>query len=236
MVNTKADDAIAGKGRGLDALARHRRDRHHRRRRDEPMGPRTAPCWTPRKSLKDRVAILDGPSRVDVAEVADRAPRRRASPPTTPGRRRRHDRDARSRGKGPMPGLRAWDSDGGYGATTSLAEGPATRSIPDAAPRPDPALGAMAGIYARTDSERGVHKASGQRHRSGKARRPDLHAVEGPSRTCSTPSASTASAFFTREVRAAFWGARTACSFSASNWCYLNVRRLYNMIEESSNT
>ena len=50
-----------------------------------------------------------------------------------------------------------------------------------------------------------------------------------PSTTCSTRSASTASAFPGRGIRV--WGARTLSS--DPEWRYLNVRRLFNYLEES---
>ena len=92
-----------------------------------------------------------------------------------------------------------------------------------------PPCGHMAGIWARTDTERGVHKAPGQRDRARRAR-PRSRTSPRASRTCSTRRASTASALpGTRGIRV--WGARTLSSDPA--WRYINVRRLFNLVEES---
>jgi phage tail sheath protein FI len=72
VVNTRAEGAIAGKGRGLDALAAI----------DEiaiiAAPGRTDPAshgalLDAAETLKDRVAILDAPARVDDVEVLTRA-------------------------------------------------------------------------------------------------------------------------------------------------------------------
>ena len=88
----------------------------------------------------------------------------------------------------------------------------------------------MAGIWARTDATPRRAQGAGQRDRP---RRAQPHATGSPatSRACSTTPASTASATSRREgIRV--WGARTLAA-AASEWRYLNVRRLFNMIEES---
>jgi phage tail sheath protein FI len=226
VVNTKADGAIAGKGRGLDALAAI-----------DEIAIIAAPGRTDAaahgalldaaESLKDRVAILDGPPRVDDVEVLTRAADGSAAPPTTPAA----DGDTTAtpaRGKGPKPGLRARDSDGGYGAYYFPWLKGRDAIDPDALAQIPPS-GHMAGIYARTDSERGVHKAPAN---------VTIRGAEGLTQMLSraeqdvlNPVGVNCIRFFTREgVRV--WGARTLAP-SASNWRYLNVRRLFNMIEES---
>jgi phage tail sheath protein FI len=228
VVNTKADGAISGKGRGLDALAAI-----------DEIAIIAAPGRTDAvshgalldaaESLKDRVAILDAPPKVDDVEVLTRAADGSASPPTTPAA----EGDAATtpaRGKGPKPGLRPRDSDGGYGACyfpwlTGLdAVNPDPLNLAQIPPS-----GHMAGIYARTDSERGVHKAPanvtirGAQGLTQMLSRSDQDVLNPVGVNCIR--------FFSREgVRV--WGARTLAP-SASNWRYLNVRRLFNMIEES---
>lgn len=225
VVNTKADGAIAGKGRGLDALAAI-----------DEIAIIAAPGRTDAashgalldaaESLKDRVAILDGPPRVDDVEVLTRAADGGAAPPTPAA-----EGDAASppaRGRGPKPGLRARDSDGGYGAYYFPWLKGRDAVDPDALAQIPPS-GHMAGIYARTDSERGVHKAPAN---------VTIRGAEGLTQMLSraeqdvlNPVGVNCIRFFTREgVRV--WGARTLAP-SASNWRYLNVRRLFNMIEES---
>jgi phage tail sheath protein FI len=229
VVNTKADGAISGKGRGLDALAAI-----------DEIAIIAAPGRTDPAShgalldaaelLKDRVAILDAPARVDDVEVLTRAGDGSAAPPTTPAA----EGDTTSppaRGRGAVkPGLRPRDSDSGYGACyfpwlTGLdAVDPDPKN-----PAEIPPSGHMAGIYARTDSERGVHKAPAN---------VTIRGAEGLTQMLSraeqdvlNPVGVNCIRFFTREgVRV--WGARTLAP-SASNWRYLNVRRLFNMIEES---
>ena len=226
VVNTQADGAIAGTGRGLDALAAI-----------DEIAIIAAPGRTDAaahgalldaaESLKDRVAILDGPPRVDDVEVLTRAADGSAAPPTTPAA----DGDTTAtpaRGKGPKPGLRARDSDGGYGAYYFPWLKGRDAIDPDALAQIPPS-GHMAGIYARTDSERGVHKAPAN---------VTIRGAEGLTQMLSraeqdvlNPVGVNCIRFFTREgVRV--WGARTLAP-SASNWRYLNVRRLFNMIEES---
>lgn len=226
VVNIKADGAIAGKGRGLDALAAI-----------DEIAIIAAPGRTDAashgalldaaESLKDRVAILDAPPRVEDVEVLTRAADGSAAPPNTPAA----EGDATSppaRGRGPKPGLRPRDSDGGYGACYFPWLKGRDAIDPDALAQIPPS-GHMAGIYARTDSERGVHKAPAN---------VTIRGAEGLTQMLSraeqdvlNPVGVNCIRFFTREgVRV--WGARTLAP-SASNWRYLNVRRLFNMIEES---
>jgi uncharacterized protein len=92
-----------------------------------------------------------------------------------------------------------------------------------------PPSGHVAGIWARTDATRGVHKA------------PENEAVRGAlnvtypltreEQGVLNQAGVNCIRFFGREgIRV--WGARTLAD-QASEWRYLNVRRLFNMIEES---
>jgi uncharacterized protein len=101
-----------------------------------------------------------------------------------------------------------------------------------AGPGGDPILvppsGYMAGIYARSDTERGVHKAPANEVVRGaigvetvitKSEQDSLNPV---GINCIRP-------FPGRGIRV--WGARTLAS--DAQWRYINVRRLFNFIEES---
>ena len=222
VINTKADGAIAGKGRGLDALAAI-----------DEIAIIAAPgridaaahraLLDAAESLKDRVAILDVPARVDDVEVLTRVSDGSAPPPPAAS----GDASPPPRGKsGPKPGEKPPESD------YATCYYPWLRG-PDAIDPdrlvPIPPSGHMAGVWARTDSERGVHKAPAN---------VTIRGVQGLTQMLTraeqdvlNPVGVNCIRFFTREgVRV--WGARTLAA-SSSNWRYLNVRRLFNMIEES---
>jgi hypothetical protein len=216
VVNTKG--AISGKGKGLDALAKI-----------DEVAIIAAPGMTDAASysalldsaelLKDRVAILDAPATAaDVESLTRAADVAAATAPAAAG------------GAAPKKqpgGLRARDSDGGYGAfyfPWIRVRDVATDEIVSVPPS-----GHLAGIYARTDTERGVHKAP-----ANVTIRGALGVTQDVSRAeqdVLNPAGVNCIRFFSREgVRV--WGARTLAP-SASNWRYLNVRRLFNMVEES---
>ncbi|HUO90321.1 MAG TPA: phage tail sheath subtilisin-like domain-containing protein [Rhizomicrobium sp.] len=211
VVNTKG--AISGKGKGLDALAKI-----------DEIAIIAAPGMTDAASysalldsaelLKDRVAILDAPATAADVDSLTRAAQVGAAG-TGAGAAK------------PPNALRARDSDGGYGAyyfpwlRVRDAVSDDIVSVPPS--------GHIAGIYARTDTERGVHKAP-----ANVTIRGALGVTQDVSRAeqdVLNPAGVNCIRFFTREgVRV--WGARTLAP-SASNWRYLNVRRLFNMVEES---
>lgn len=228
VVNTKADGPISGRGRGLDALSVI-----------DEIAIIAAPGRTDVASyaalldtaegMKDRVAILDAAPNADDVEALTRvatttasaAPAAAAEGAATEGATPKPPR-------GQKPGLRPRESDGGYGALYFP-----WISVRDAI-NPDrlvnvPPSGHMAGIYARTDTERGVHKAP-----ANVAIRGALGVTQMITRSeqdVLNPAGVNCIRFFAREgVRV--WGARTLAA-SSSNWRYLNVRRLFNMIEES---
>jgi phage tail sheath protein FI len=214
VVNTRGP--ISGKGRGLDALAFI-----------DEVAIIAAPGMTDQASysalldsaelLKDRVAILDGPATVaDVNQLTSSADL--GAPAATGGK------DGAPK---QAPGLRARQSDGGYGAfyfPWIKARDAITDELVSMAPS-----GHLAGIYARTDTERGVHKAP-----ANEAIRGALGVTQNVARSEQdqlNPAGVNCIRFFSREgVRV--WGARTLAAES-SNWRYLNVRRLFNMVEES---
>jgi hypothetical protein len=178
--------------------------------------------------LEDRVAILDSPRNVEnvdnLIEVAtdDPPPSRTpaADDPAAPTPRAPRQKEK---------GLRPRQADRGHGAfyfpwikiRDPLSEEGEQIDAPPS--------GHIAGVYARTDSQRGVHKAP--------ANEPIRGALNVTYRVTKDEQGKLNQAgvncirFFQREgIR--IWGARTLAD-SASEWRYINVRRLFNMVEES---
>jgi phage tail sheath protein FI len=86
----------------------------------------------------------------------------------------------------------------------------------------------MAGVYARVDGTRGVHKAPGNeivRNCIGL----EVNITKGEHDTLNPIGVNAIRSFPGRGIR--IWGARTLSS--DASWRYINVRRLFNMIEES---
>jgi phage tail sheath protein FI len=91
-----------------------------------------------------------------------------------------------------------------------------------------PPSGHVAGVYARSDTERGVHKAPANevvRGATGLA----VQVTKGEQDVLNPLGVNCIRSFPGRGIRV--WGARTLSSDPA--WRYINVRRLFNMIEES---
>jgi len=186
------------------------------------------------ESLKDRVAILDAPQEVKDTDLLKKVGTVAASG-DAPARGGRRPRDASApavpdapASDPPSAGLKPRLSDGGFGCFyfpwIQVRDPLNPSSIVPVAPS-----GHLAGVFARTDSTRGVHKAPanegirgalGLTYQVTKAEQGDLNQL---GINCLR--------FFPREgIR--IWGARTLAD-GASEWRYLNVRRLFNMIEES---
>ncbi|MFJ9854692.1 phage tail sheath subtilisin-like domain-containing protein [Streptomyces sp. NPDC101150] len=91
-----------------------------------------------------------------------------------------------------------------------------------------PPSGHMAGIWARNDSERGVHKAPANEIVRG-AVDLELQITRGEQDLLNPVGVNCIRAFPGRGIRV--WGARTMASDPA--WRYLNVRRYFNYLEES---
>ena len=88
--------------------------------------------------------------------------------------------------------------------------------------------GAMAGVFARTDATRGVHKAPANevvRGAIGLA----YQTTKGEQDTLNPNGVNCIRAFPGRGIRV--WGARTVSS--NPSWRYISVRRLFNYVEES---
>ena len=185
------------------------------------------------EGLKDRVAILDPPldvKDIDLLKKVGTVP----APSDTP----KPSRKPKDGGPPPPPdspppdtpaaGLKPRLSDGGFGCFyfpwIQVRDPLNPSKIVPVAPS-----GHLAGVFARTDSTRGVHKAPanegirgalGLTYQVTKGEQGDLNQL---GINCLR--------FFPREgIR--IWGARTLAD-GASEWRYLNVRRLFNMIEQS---
>ncbi|HEU5383683.1 MAG TPA: phage tail sheath subtilisin-like domain-containing protein [Ktedonobacteraceae bacterium] len=91
-----------------------------------------------------------------------------------------------------------------------------------------PPSGHMAGIYARNDNERGVHKAPANEVIRG-ALEAALQVTKGEQDTLNPGGINCIRSFTGRGLRV--WGARTLSSDPA--WRYVNVRRLFNYVEKS---
>jgi uncharacterized protein len=92
-----------------------------------------------------------------------------------------------------------------------------------------PPSGHVAGIWARSDASRGVHKAPANEAVRG-ALDVKYRITREEQATLNPAGVNCIRLFAAEGIRV--WGARTLAA-SASEWRYLNVRRLFNMIEES---
>jgi phage tail sheath protein FI len=171
------------------------------------------------EKLRDRVAILDGPLRTDDIGALTRV--------STSLRAKAQERRAAGDAGPDKPSLRPRASDGGYGAfyfpgITTMD--PITGQLVDT-----PVSGHVAGIWARNDAQRGVHKAPANELVRGALNVTQRLTFE--EQGVLNPAGVNCIRYFPREgIRV--WGARTLDD-AASEWRYLNVRRLFNMIEES---
>jgi phage tail sheath protein FI len=95
-------------------------------------------------------------------------------------------------------------------------------------PRYMPPSGHMAGIWARNDDTRGVHKAPANEVVRG-AISPELQITKGEHDQLNPLGINCIRPFPGQGIRV--WGARTLSS--DPEWRYLNVRRLFNFVEES---
>ena len=160
--------------------------------------------------LHDRVAILDSPEVVeDINDLLNVAVEKPGSGDEKSGKRPRN-------------------SDGGFGSfyypwiTVRDPLNPTQRV--NSAPS-----GHIAGIWARSDTTRGVHKTPANELVRGALSL--THALSRDEIGLLNDAGVNSLRFFSREgIRV--WGGRTLAA-SSSEWRYLNVRRLFNMIEES---
>ncbi|WP_201379959.1 phage tail sheath C-terminal domain-containing protein [Ktedonobacter sp. SOSP1-52] len=240
VVNVGKGGSIAGGGRarvGLDVLEQI-----------DEVAIVAAPGYTDATSydlvlshcerLKDRVAILDAPENVEDITLLTQAATAKAQPisgtghagatgETKKGNAAEGD-DGTTAELGGSRGARPRQSDGGYGAFyfpwITVRDPLSPNDLVDVPPS-----GHLAGIWARTDATRGVHKAPANEAVRGALNLTYL--LTRDEQGILNQSGVNCLRSFAREgIRV--WGARTIADGS-SEWRYLNVRRLFNMIEES---
>jgi phage tail sheath protein FI len=127
--------------------------------------------------------------------------------------------------------VRTWRNDeAGYDSRYATLYYPWVRVFDPAAGRNTtvPPSGHIAGVWARSDAERGVHKAPANEVIRG-AVDLEIRLSKGEQDLLNPIGVNCVRAFPGRGVRV--WGARTLSSDPA--WRYLNVRRLFNYLEES---
>jgi phage tail sheath protein FI len=172
------------------------------------------------EKLKDRVAILDAPREVAAVDLLTKVAV--AKPPAP----RRAARDGGGDAPAPEPpdGVRARDS--GYGAYYYPQI-----YVPDvfnpSELRFAPPSGHIAGIYARSDATRGVHKAPANEIVRGAVgvEYPITREEQGK---LNPAGVNCIRLFATQGIRV--WGART---MEKGEFRYVNVRRTFIMIEQS---
>jgi phage tail sheath protein FI len=177
------------------------------------------------EKLQDRVAILDSPENITNLDLLKTVA---SSGPAKPKKPKEGEAPAADTTTGGTNGVRARASDGGFGAYyfpwLVIRDPFSPKDLVNAPPS-----GHIAGIYARNDASRGVHKAPANETVRGaldltyKVTREEQGELNRLSVNCIRQ-------FATQGIRV--WGARTLAD-SASEWRYLNVRRLFNQIEES---
>jgi phage tail sheath protein FI len=182
------------------------------------------------EKLGNRVAILDAPATVETITQLTKVAVAPAPAPAAGGPAGRAKPE--ESGAEP-PGLRPPTSERGFGACYF----PWIVVRDPLMPRKNnqdnlvqvPPSGHVAGVWAKTDATRGVFKAPanfalrGALNLSFRVTREDQAELNQAGINCIR--------MFPREG-ILIWGARTLAS-SSSEWRYLNVRRLFNMIEES---
>jgi uncharacterized protein len=159
--------------------------------------------------LKDRFAILDS---------------RLGAPPSGPGSVEMHRQQV--------------ESPNGFAALYYPWLTVRERLLPSA-PRPSeprtifiPPSGHMAGVYARTDGERGVHKAPANTDVRGLLGLERLLS-DGQQGPLNEPDGIDVLRIFPGSGQVTIWGARTTVRSDITDWRYVNIRRLMLYIEES---
>ncbi|MBP1466296.1 phage tail sheath family protein [Candidatus Chloroploca sp. M-50] len=178
------------------------------------------------EKLKDRVAILDAPARVDNIDLLTRVATVQVAAP--PAAASGEDASGSPPRQPPKPqGLRPRQSDRGYGAfyfPYIIVRDPLSGQQMAVPPS-----GHVAGVWARSDAQRGVHKAPANEALRGALNL--TYRLTPDEQGELNQNGVNCIRFFLREgIR--IWGARTVADGS-SEWRYLNVRRLFTMIEES---
>ncbi len=128
--------------------------------------------------------------------------------------------------------VKAWRYEVNYDSTRAAVYYPWIE-IPDMTgnggrTRTVPPSGHVAGVYARTDGTRGVHKAPANELMRATLGL-EVQVTKGEHDLLNPIGINVIRSFPGRGIR--IWGARTISS--NASWRYINVRRLFNMIEES---
>ncbi|GAA4250212.1 phage tail sheath family protein [Dactylosporangium darangshiense] len=172
--------------------------------------------------MGDRVAILDPPEEITDVErltrVASATPK--AKPKANGG-----DQPAPAPATPDDGGQRPRQSDyGTFYLPWLVVRDPISGEVV-----PTPPSGHVAGVWARTDTLRGVHKAPANEPVRGAV---DLtYRITRAEQELLNPAGVNCIRYFPAEgIR--IWGARTLAA-EASEWRYLNVRRLFSMLKES---
>jgi len=179
------------------------------------------------ETMKDRFAILDAPKTVDSLDSMTQVATASVKPAAEPveGEEPAPEPKPRSRDKG---GCRARKSDAGFGAYyfpwITIQDPLNPKTLVSAPPS-----GHIAGVYARVDAARGVHKAPANETLKG-ALDLEYRVTKEEQGSLNQNGVNCIRFFPAQGIR--IWGARTLAD-SGSEWRYINVRRLFNMIEES---
>lgn len=182
------------------------------------------------ESMGDRVAILDAPEDIENIDSLTKTATRGTSGEGPGGEEPAEEDSARRRRKAKgEAGAKPRQSDRGFGAFYFPWVVVADPLSPTREQVSVPPSGHLAGIYARTDATRGVHKAPANEPIRGAL---DLTYLltRAENGMLNQNGVNCIRIFPAEGIRV--WGARTLAA-SASEWRYVNVRRLFNMIEES---
>ena len=223
VVNIGASDSLTGKGNtkaGLDLLESV-----------DEVALVAAPGFTSAlayesllthcEQMRDRFAILDSPETFDTVDALTKTALAPVPPPAG------GTKDPALAGAAKDQGLRARESKDGYGAyyapwiTVSDALTSKLVNVPPS--------GHMAGIYARVDATRGVHKAPANETINEAVN--VTYPISRAEQEMLNPNGVNCIRVFAREG-VLVWGARTL-AVTKGEWRYVNVRRLFNMVEES---
>jgi phage tail sheath protein FI len=165
------------------------------------------------ENMKNRVAIIDGPPTVPNVDALTRV----ATAPST-------TKPAEGSEGGQAGGMRPKMS---KQATFYFPHITIREALPPYALVDVPPSGHIAGIWARSDATRGVHKAPANEVVQGALN--VSYPVSRAEQEVLNPRGVNCIRYFSREG-VMVWGART---LDDGQWRYLNVRRFFNMVEES---
>jgi len=176
------------------------------------------------EAMGDRIAILDAPAQVAKLEDLQSVGR-----PTSKGRAAKSDDGEAGSDGGGGGGVRPEFAKGGYGAFYFPWLVVSNPFATDGASVTVPPSGHLAGVYARTDSVRGVHKAPANESIRG-ALDLSFHVTRNEQGPLNDSGVNVIRFFTDRGIL--IWGARTVDE-SSSEFRYVSVRRLFNMVKES---